>query len=84
MYVGSLTNVLETHWSVRTNEKLHNFWAFRKFIERLVDTAEEYRIDVEVRSEAWTSQTCPNCGSIEETPHSHRPNEEHTNRSIHA
>jgi putative transposase len=67
VYVGDLTDVLETQWSVRANEKTHNFWAFRRFISRLTDTAEEYGITVEVRSEAWTSQTCPNCGSTNRT-----------------
>ncbi len=67
VYVGDLTDVLETHWSVRTNAKLHNFWAFRRFVRRLADTAEEFGITVEVRTEAWTSQTCPNCGSTEDT-----------------
>ena len=67
VYVGDLTDVLETHWSVRTNAKLHNFWAFRRFVGRLADTAEEYGITVEVRTEAWTSQTCSNCGSTEDT-----------------
>ncbi|SNR64975.1 RNA-guided endonuclease InsQ/TnpB family protein [Halorubrum vacuolatum] len=67
VYVGDLTDVLETHWSVRANEKTHNFWAFREFIDRLACTAEEYGITVEVRSEAWTSQTCPNCGSTTDT-----------------
>jgi len=67
VYVGDLTDVLETHWSVRTNAKLHNFWAFRRFVGRLADTAEEFGIPVEVRTEAWTSQTCPNCGSTKDT-----------------
>ncbi|WP_224829154.1 RNA-guided endonuclease TnpB family protein, partial [Saliphagus infecundisoli] len=67
VYVGDLTDVLETHWSVRTNAKTHNFWAFRTFIDRLACTAEEYGITVEVRTEAWTSQTCPNCGSTTDT-----------------
>jgi putative transposase len=67
VYVGDLTDVLETHWSVRTNTKLHNFWAFRRFIKRLSCTGEEYGITVDVRTEAWTSQTCPNCGSTEDT-----------------
>ncbi|MDB2252194.1 transposase [Halorubrum ezzemoulense] len=66
-YVGALTDVLETHWSVETNAKTHNFWAFRAFVNRLACTAEEYGISVEVRSEAWTSQECPNCGSKENT-----------------
>ena len=67
VYVGALTDVLETHWSVETNAKTHNFWAFRAFVNRLACTAEEYGMSVEVRSEAWTSQTCPNCGSTEDT-----------------
>jgi putative transposase len=67
VYIGGLTDVLETHWSVRMNAKTHNFWAFKQFTERLACTAEEYGISVEVRSEAWTSQECPQCGSTERT-----------------
>jgi len=67
VYIGGLTDVLETHWSVETNAKTHNFWAFKQFTERLACTAEEYGISVEVRSEAWTSQECPQCGSIDQT-----------------
>lgn len=67
VYVGALTDVLDTHWSVEANAKTHNFWAFRAFIDRLACTAEEYGISVEVRSEAWTSQECPQCGSTDRT-----------------
>jgi len=67
VYVGGLTDVLDTHWSVETNAKTHNFWAFKQFTERLACTAEEYGISVEVRSEAWTSQECPQCGGTERT-----------------
>jgi putative transposase len=67
VYVGNLTGVLETQWSVETNAKTHQFWAFRKFIERLACTAEEYGISVAVRSEAWTSQECPQCGGTDRT-----------------
>jgi putative transposase len=67
VYIGGLTDVLETHWSVETNAKTHNFWAFTQFTERLACTAEEYGISVEVWSEAWTSQECPQCGSIDQT-----------------
>jgi len=67
VYIGGLTDVLETHWSVETNAKTHNFSAFKKFTERLVCTAEEYGISVEVRSEAWTSQECPQCGDTDRT-----------------
>ncbi|MFC7075305.1 RNA-guided endonuclease InsQ/TnpB family protein [Haloarcula halophila] len=67
VYIGGLTDVLETHWSVETNAKTHNFWSFKKFTERLACTTEEYGISVEVRSEAWTSQECPQCGSTDRT-----------------
>ena len=67
IYVGDLTGVLETHWSTRTNEKTHNFWAFRAFTDHLSHTAEEYGITVEKRSEAWTSQLCPYCESTDWT-----------------
>jgi putative transposase len=67
VYIGGLTDILDTHWSVETNAKTHNFWAFKQFTERLATTAEEYGIAVEVRSEAWTSQECPQCGSTERT-----------------
>jgi len=67
VYIGGLTGVLETHWSVETNAKTHNFWAFKQFTERLACTAEEYGISVEVRSEAWTSQECPKCSSTDRT-----------------
>jgi len=67
VYIGGLTDVLGTHWSVETNAKTHNFWAFKQFTERLICTAEEYGISVEVRSEAWTSQECPQCGSTDRT-----------------
>jgi len=67
VYIGGLTDVLETHWSVETNAKTHNFWAFKHFTKRLACTAEEYGISVEIRSEAWTSQECPQCGSTDRT-----------------
>jgi putative transposase len=67
VYVGALTDVLSTHWSAKANTKTHNFWAFRAFVTRLAYTAEEYGISLEVRSEAWTSQECPQCGSTERT-----------------
>ena len=67
VYIGGLTDVLETHWAVETNAKTHNFWAFKQFTERLACTAEEYGIAVELRSEAWTSQECPQCGSTDRT-----------------
>ena len=67
VYVGDLTDVLESNWSVRANAKTHNFWAFRAFINRLACVCEEYGIVLEARSEAWTSQECPDCGEREAT-----------------
>jgi putative transposase len=59
VYVGDLTDVLETHWSCEVNEKIHQFWVFRAFIDRLACVCEEYGIRLEVESEAWTSQKSP-------------------------
>jgi len=52
---------------VRATVKMHNFWEFRVFTDRLACTAEKFAITVEVRPEAWISQECPNCGSATET-----------------
>lgn len=65
VYIGGLTDVLKTHWSVKTNAKTRSFWAFKKFSERLACTAEEYGISIEVRLEAWTTEECPQCGSTD-------------------
>ncbi len=67
VYVGDLTDVLETHWSVSENEKTHNFWALKEFINRLACVCEEYGISLEAESDAWTSQTRPGCGDHEGT-----------------
>jgi putative transposase len=67
VYVGDLTNVLSEHWSAVVNEKTHQFWAYRSFIDRLATTAEEYGITVEVESEAYTTAECPVCGERDDT-----------------
>lgn len=67
LYVGDIKGVLSTHWSPRVNEKTHNFWAYRRFINRLECVCEEYCINVEDPSEAWTSQECPECGERDAT-----------------
>jgi IS605 OrfB family transposase len=67
LYVGDIEDVLSTHWLPVVNEKTHNFWAYRQFINRLEDVCEEYGIEVREESEAWTSQECPECGEREET-----------------
>lgn len=53
--VGDLTHVLSRHWSTSVNEKTHQFWAYRSFMDRLITTAEEFGLDIEITSEAWTS-----------------------------
>ena len=67
IYVGDLTDVLSAHWSAEVNEKMHQFWAYRSFIDRLATTAEEYGITVEVESEAYTTAECPVCGERDDT-----------------
>ena len=67
VYVGDLTDVLSAHWSTEVNEKTHQFWAYRSFIDRLATTAEEYGITVEVRSEAYTTAECRVCGEQDDT-----------------
>ena len=67
VYVGDLTDVLSEHWSAEVNEKTHQFWAYRSFINRLATTAEEYGITVEVESEAYTTAQCPECGERDDT-----------------
>jgi putative transposase len=65
--VGDLTGVLDAHWSVRANAKTHNFWAFRRFIDRLACTAEEFGMSVEAKPETDTTRECPECGEKEAT-----------------
>lgn len=67
VFVGKLKGVLSTHWTAEVNEKTHQFWAFRRFIDRLEDVCEEYGIEVVETSEALTTQTCPRCGESEST-----------------
>ena len=67
LYHGDLTGVLGEYWSVEANLKAQTFWAHRQCIDRLESVCEEYGIDVEALSEAWTSQTCPECGERDRT-----------------
>lgn len=67
LYHGDLTGVLGEYWSVEANFKARSFWAHRQCIDRLESVCEEYSIEVESISEAWTSQTCPECGERERT-----------------
>ena len=67
VYLGDLTGVIEIQPSPEINEKLENFWAFKQFVDQLRSVCEEYGIEVVEKSEAWTSQTCPECGEQAET-----------------
>ncbi|WP_282350687.1 RNA-guided endonuclease InsQ/TnpB family protein [Haloferax volcanii] len=67
LYHGDLTGVLGEYWSVEANLKTQTFWAHRQCIDRLRSVCEEYGINMEPLSEAWTSQTCPNCGERDRT-----------------
>ena len=67
LYHGDLTGVLGEYWSVEANLKTQTFWAHRQCIDRLESVCEEYGINVETLLEAWTSQTCPDCGDRERT-----------------
>jgi putative transposase len=67
VYIGDLTGVIRTQPSPEISEKLESFWAFKKFMDQLQSVCEEHGISVGEESEAWTSQTCPECGERIET-----------------
>jgi putative transposase len=63
VYVGDLTDVLNTHWKSEVNEKTHAFWSHRQFLDRIELTFGDVGITVESVSEAGSSNECPECGS---------------------
>ena len=63
VYVGDLTDVLDTHWSAEVNEKTHAFWSHRQLSDRLELTLGDIGIRAEQVSEADSSSECPECGS---------------------
>ena len=67
VYVGDIRDVLETHWMPEVNAKTYNFWAYRRFIDRLECVCEVHGIEVIEESESRTTQECPECGEREET-----------------
>jgi putative transposase len=67
IYHGDLTGVLGEYWSVEANLKARTFWAHRQCLDQLANVCEEYGIEVASLSEAWTFQTCPECGERERT-----------------
>ncbi|WP_259252314.1 RNA-guided endonuclease InsQ/TnpB family protein [Salinibacter ruber] len=65
--VGDLTGIREQiHYGSRMNQRLHQ-WAYSKFEHMLTYKAQLRGMTVERASEAYTSQTCPNC------EHRHKP-----------
>ena len=61
--IGDLTGIRDTiDYGKRANQKLHQ-WAFGKVTELISYKAKALGIKVEVIDEAYTSQTCPKCGS---------------------
>jgi len=52
VYIGGVTDVLDTHWSIEINAKTHNFWAFKQFTERL-----GIRIDSPIRVDSTVTLT---------------------------
>ena len=62
VYVGDLTDVLETHWSADVNEKTHAFWSHRQLVERLKLTFGDVGITVAETGEYDSSSRCPACG----------------------
>ena len=61
VYVGDLTDVLETHWSTEVNEKTHAFWSHRQLLDRITLTFGDVGIAVTEVSESETSSECPAC-----------------------
>jgi putative transposase len=62
--VGELTGIRNNSGhGKQANALVHNYWSHKHVADRLTWTAEEYGIKVRTVSEAYTSQTCPRCGS---------------------
>ena len=67
VYVGGLTDVLDTHWSANVNEKTHSFWSHRQLVDCVRLTFEDVGITVEEVNEQYSSSECPECGSSDVT-----------------
>ena len=63
VYIGDLTDVLDSHWSSSVNEKTHAFWSYGQLLDRIRLTFGDVGITVESVSEADSSSLCPECGS---------------------
>ena len=67
VYVGDLSDVLDTHWSAAVNQKNHAFWSHRQLLDRMELTLGDIGIAVAEVSEADSSSECPECGSCDVT-----------------
>ena len=62
--IGELTGIRNNNNHGRQgNAMVHNYWSHKYVADRLKLTAEEYGMKIRTVSEAYTSQTCPRCGS---------------------
>ena len=61
--IGDVTGIrAHIAYGQEMNQRLH-IWAFRQFYEKVEYKARRYGMKVELIEEAYTSQTCPSCGS---------------------
>jgi len=60
--LGGIRNGNDDHGR-QVKAMIRNYWSQKHVADRLTWAAEEYGIKVETISEAYTSQTCPRCGS---------------------
>ena len=58
VYLGDLTDVLETHWSGEVAEKTHAFWSHRQLLDRIALTLGDVGVAIEQVSEADSSSEC--------------------------
>lgn len=63
VFVGDLSDVLDTNWSSVMNQKTHNFWSHGQLTARLEDTFAVFGINLDAVPENGTSSTCPHCDS---------------------
>ncbi len=62
--LGDLTGILENaRGRRRTNTMTHNFWSHRFLVQRILNQAEEFGINVELVDERGTSSSCLRCNS---------------------
>ena len=62
--IGDITNIRQDNNKGKlVNQRLHQ-WMFRKIITMIKNKAELFDIKVKLISEAYTSKTCPICGTL--------------------